>query len=133
LKFAIKKQIKIREIAILLPHCIQNYDCPYKITNNIDNCKECDLCKISHIKKLKDKYGIQVKIATGGTLARLFLKEHRPKLVIAVACERDLVSGIYDALPLMCYGIFNIRKNGPCINTDLMVEDIEKVIEKLSN
>lgn len=133
LKLISSQKIKLEEIAILLPHCIQNYHCPYKITNDIANCKECDLCKISNIKKIKDKYKLQVKVANGGTLARMFLKETKPKLVIAVACERDLVSGIYDTFPLMCYGIFNIIKNGPCISTDLMVEEVENALKIITN
>lgn len=131
IKKALKKGVKKEEAAILLPHCIQKYTCPHKITSDIDNCKECGMCKIGDIKELKEKYGLNVKVATGGTLARMFLKETRPKIVIAVACERDLVSGIYDSLPMLCYGVFNKRVNGPCIDTDVLVEEIEEVIKKL--
>jgi len=125
------KNIPLNKISILLPHCIQNYECPLKITSRIENCKECGKCKIGDILKLQNKYGVKSKVATGGTLARKFLKETKPKLVIAVACERDLVSGIYDAFPMSVYGIFNKKINGPCFNTDLSIEEIESVLEKL--
>jgi hypothetical protein len=53
LKKALKYGVKIENTAILLPHCIQNYDCPYKITGTIENCKECGKCSIDQIKKFK--------------------------------------------------------------------------------
>lgn len=131
MKSVYKKKVLANEVAILLPHCIQKYDCPLKITSDISNCKECGLCKIGDILKLQKEYGIKAKVATGGTLARLFIKEERPKLVIAVACERDLVSGIYDSFPMPVYGVFNKIVNGPCINTDVAIEEIENILKDL--
>ena len=54
-------------ILILLPHCIQNSDCPHKITVDINNCKNCGKCKIGELKELADEYGASIKVATGGT------------------------------------------------------------------
>lgn len=121
---------KVSKIAILLPHCIQNYDCPFKITSDIENCKKCGKCKIGDILKLKEKYNLEVKVATGGTLARLFLKEKRPELVIAVACKRDLISGIFDSFPMNVYGMYNEIINSPCINTNVDTVEMEKIIKK---
>jgi len=131
MKSVYKKKVLAKEVAILLPHCIQKYDCPLKITSDISNCKECGLCKIGDILRLHKEYGIKAKVATGGTLARLFIKEERPKLVIAIACERDLVSGIYDSFPMPVYGVFNKIVNGPCINTDVAIEEIENILKDL--
>lgn len=131
LRYTKNKKIKANEVAILLPHCIQKYDCPLKITSEISNCKECGLCRIGDIVGLNKKYGTKAKVATGGTLARMFIKEERPKLVIAVACERDLVSGIYDSFPMPVYGVFNRIINGPCINTDVAIEEIEGILKDL--
>ena len=122
------KDIVPKNIALLLPHCIQNYDCPFKITSDIKNCRKCGKCKIGKIIELKEKYNLSVKVATGGTLARLFIKENRPDIIIAVACKRDLVSGIYDAFPMSVYGVYNKIIKSPCINTDLSIEEIEKVL-----
>jgi hypothetical protein len=126
------KNVSKDRISILLPHCIQNYECPLKVTSTIENCKECGKCKVGDILKIQREYGINSKIATGGTLARKFLKETKPKLVIAIACERDLVSGIYDAFPMPVYGIFNKKINGPCFNTDISMEEIRKVLKKIA-
>lgn len=131
MKATYKKGIVANEVAILLPHCIQKYDCPLKITSDIKNCKECGLCKIGDILRLHKEYGVKAKVATGGTLARMFIKEERPKLLIAVACERDLVSGIYDAFPMPVYGVFNKIINGPCINTDVAIDEIENILKDL--
>ena len=129
-KRVIKKIKKFvpKNVALLLPHCIQNYNCPFKITSNIENCKKCGKCKIEKILELKEKYNLEVKVATGGTLARLFIKEKKPDFIIAVACKRDLMSGIYDSFPANIYGVYNKIINSPCINTDLDIEEIEKVL-----
>lgn len=126
-----RKKVKTNEVVILLPHCIQKYDCPFKITSDINNCKNCGLCKIGDILNLHKEYGVKAKVATGGTLARMFIKEEKPKLVIAVACERDLVSGIYDAFPMPVFGVFNKIINGPCINTDVAMEEVENILKEL--
>lgn len=132
-RYVLKRSVdkKIEKVAILLPHCIQNYNCPHKVTSKIENCRKCGLCKIEDLLRLKEEYNIVIKVATGGTLARKFIIEERPDLVIAVACERDLISGIYDALPAMVYGVFNTRPNGPCIDTDVSIEEIEKTLKKI--
>jgi hypothetical protein len=117
------------EVLILLPHCLQNFDCQFKITNNIENCKLCGKCKIKDIIEITSLYGIHAAIATGGTMARKLIKDHRPKFIIAVACERDLASGIQDAFPLPVYGITNKRPFGPCFNTDINIKKLKAAIE----
>ena len=56
-------------------------------------------------------------MVTGGTLARRAVEEYRPRAVIAVACERDLSSGVLDSFPLPVLGVLNERPQGPCFNT----------------
>nr|WP_307775778.1 DUF116 domain-containing protein [uncultured Cetobacterium sp.] len=126
------KEKKIKKVSILLPHCIQKYSCNLKITNNIENCKKCGLCDIAELLELKEKYqSLDVKVATGGTLARLYLKEHKPDLVIAVACKRDLMSGIHDSFPMSVYGVFNEIVNTPCIDTRVSVQKIKEVLREV--
>lgn len=125
------KKENVKNISILLPHCIQNYDCKYKITSNIENCIRCKKCKIYKFLEFKEKYNVDVKIATGGTLARLYLKKQRPDFIIAVACKRDLISGIYDAFSQNVYGIFNRIVDSPCINTDIDLDKVEEILKKL--
>lgn len=47
-------------------------------------------------------------------------------MIIGVACERDLTSGIQDSYPIPVYGILNSRPNGPCIDTDVDLDIVEE-------
>lgn len=127
------KNIRVsnEEILVLLPHCLQDSKCEYKITNEIRNCKMCGKCDIKDIVNLSNKYNVDVAVATGGTLAREWIKKKKPKAIIAVACERDLASGINDVKVIPVIGIFNERPNGPCFNTKVDVKKIEEAIKYL--
>jgi hypothetical protein len=115
-------------ILILLPHCLQLCDCDIKVTGGIDRCIRCGRCDIKGLAELAEKYRIDISVATGGTLARKVIVEKRPKLVIAVACERDLTSGIKDCYPLPVIGILNDRPHGPCFNTLVEIAKIEQAL-----
>jgi hypothetical protein len=123
------KNKKIDKLLVLLPHCIQLEDCDLKISKDISICKKCGKCDIGDLAKLAEKYILNIKVATGGTIARRLVKDSRPDLIIAVACERDMLSGIQDTYPLPVIGLLNDRPNGPCINTKVSVELIEKALK----
>lgn len=123
-----KLALKYSDIMILLPHCLQNSECKFKITIDVENCKNCGKCKISQLRELADRYRVKLRVATGGTLARKWIEENHPKAVIAIACERDLSSGIQDTGQLPVLGVLNCRPNGPCINTDVDVAEIERAL-----
>jgi len=116
------------KLLILLPHCIQDFDCEIKITGNIKNCKRCGKCEIKDLVDISEQYQVKIAVATGGTLARRIIVENRPEAIVAVACELDLTSGIQDSYPIPVIGILNERPNGPCINTKV---DIQKVREAI--
>ncbi len=120
------QKVKPEKMLILLPHCLQNHNCAVRITGNVQNCKACGKCKIKDLAALSDKYHVHVAVATGGTLARKIVVDKRPKIIIAVACERDLTSGIQDAYPIPVFGIFNRRPFGPCYDTDVDIDLVEK-------
>lgn len=115
-------------LLILLPHCLQNSECPLRLSYTIDLCKRCGRCPISGMLALKDAYGFRIAVATGGTIARRIVVQARPELIIAVACERDLTSGIQDTHPLPVYGILNERPEGPCTNTLVPLELVEQTL-----
>lgn len=119
---------KPNKLLLLLPHCVQDFDCQIKITGNVKNCKGCGKCEIKELIELADQYQIKIAVATGGTLARRIIVENRPEAIVAVACELDLTSGIQDSYPIPVIGILNDRPNGPCINTKV---DIQKVKEAI--
>jgi hypothetical protein len=125
---ATRKRMSKDRLLILLPQCLQNYDCAYRVTANIDNCHRCGQCKIGEILQLGDSCGASVSIATGGTLARKVIVDKDPTVIVAVACERDLSSGIQDAYPIPVYGILNQRPHGPCVNTQVDLEQLEEAV-----
>ncbi len=120
-----------KSILLLLPHCLQDKDCTVKITYRAENCKRCGKCRIKGLLELAEQYGASMAVATGGTIARRIVIERRPDLIIAVACERDLTSGIQDTTPLPVYGIFNQRPFGPCLNTQVALDRVESVLKEL--
>ena len=117
-----------KRLLLLMPHCLQFSDCAIKVTSDASKCKACGKCRIKDLVELSNKYGVHLSVATGGTLARRRVAESRPEAIIAVACERDLTSGIQDAYPLPVIGILNDRPFGPCFNTSV---DISKVADAL--
>ena len=124
-------KVKSEELLLLLPHCLQNHECDVRITGDIKNCKKCGKCKIKDIVALSDKYNVHVAVATGGTLARKIVVENKSEVIIGVACERDLTSGIQDSYPIPVLGILNQRPSGPCYDTDVDLELVEKGITTL--
>lgn len=125
-----QQKFKPSELLILLPHCLQKTYCEIRVTTNIFNCEKCGKCDIARLAELADKYNVNIAIATGGTLARRIVLNYRPKFIIAVACERDLVEGLKDTFPIPVYGVLNIRPEGPCINTRVDTDKIERALQK---
>ncbi len=123
------QKVKPEKMLVILPHCIQSSKCAYRMRNGLEDCRQCGSCNIGEIKGLVSKYGVRVELATGVTSARKIILDTKPELVIAVACERDLSSGIMDVKGLPVYGILNRRPNGPCKDTFVDIEELEKMIQ----
>ncbi len=124
------KTYKPDELLMLMPHCLQNSRCKIRLTYNVYNCKRCGKCSIAGLLELSDKYKIHLAVATGGTIARRIVKERKPRLILAVACQRDLASGIQDTYPLPVYGIVNLRPHGPCLDTLVPLDHLEAAIKR---
>lgn len=128
---SLRSREKQRRVLLLMPHCIQFSQCSVRITFQVDNCKRCGKCPIVDLLEIKEHYGINLAVATGGTIARRIVVKTRPDLIVAVACERDLVSGIQDTHPVPVYGIFNERPNGPCVDTRVPLDEVRAVLASL--
>lgn len=128
---SLKKKFKPSELLILLPHCLQNTECEIRITIDINKCINCGKCNIGSLTEIANKYKIPIAIATGGTLARKIIIENKPKFIIAVACDRDLVEGIHEVFPIPVYGVLNERPYGPCVNTKVNIANIELALNKI--
>ena len=131
---SVNKKYTPEKILILLPHCLQNSSCSFKITNNISNCQKCNNCTIGKIKEIGEKYKVAtIEVASGGMAARNVVQRIKPKLIIAIACERDLASGIADVKNIPVIGILNQRPNGPCMNTSMHIEELAKALENVAD
>ena len=125
-----KLRVRPEQVLILLPHCIQLFDCAIKITGDVNKCIRCGKCDIKGLAELAGRRGVAIAVATGGTLARKIIVEKRPRFILAVACERDLTSGIRDAYPLPVFGVLNHRPNGPCFNTHIVLAEVEQALDE---
>ena len=118
------------EVLVLAPHCLQHTACPYKITIDVHNCHRCGRCSIDGLLTIAEDTGVNFVVASGGTFARKFAKEYHPKAIVAIACERDLTSGIKDMnvqrIPVV--GVLNERPNGPCHNTSVQLCKVRQAI-----
>jgi len=100
-----------KKLLLLLPRCLT---------------KETNI----RLRKLRNEYDFQMATVGGGSEARLKIREIRPKVIIAIACERDLLSGFKDVnthIPVI--GFPNRRPEGPCKNTCIEISQIENAIK----
>jgi uncharacterized protein len=104
------RKIKPKSLLILLPRCLEK--------------------SLQHrILQFSRNKNIPVYIVPGGELARRTVLEKQPRAIIGVACERDLLSGIKDLtadIPII--GIPNLRPEGPCKNTLIDFDKLEKAV-----
>ncbi|PKN00664.1 MAG: hypothetical protein CVU77_09160 [Elusimicrobia bacterium HGW-Elusimicrobia-1] len=118
-------------VLLLLPHCLQLDSCPHKITSDILNCRACGKCDVAGILSLEGKYGIIIKVATGGRLAKKWVEESGADIILAVACERELVEGITAVWPARVLAVENSQPEGPCVNTRVDVSRLSGALEEL--
>jgi uncharacterized protein len=130
--YVLKNNIRkgeVKNVMILLPHCIQNSACVYRVTwDKLENCRSCGACPVSDFKNL-NKPGVYSVIVTGGTAAREIIKERRPDLIIAVACENDMLSGLRDVKKIPVLGFLNERPKGPCRDTLVNIAEIRTYLD----
>jgi uncharacterized protein len=95
------------ELLVLLPRCL-------------------DKPSMQAAMDLSARYGVPMFVAARGRYAREMIARVRPRAVVAVACERDLVSGIHDvAARLPVLGTTLSLPEGPCKNTGMEIESLE--------
>lgn len=123
---------KTKKILLLLPHCLQINECNIRLTHNIYNCERCGKCEIRDLIAIAEENKLNLFVATGGNIARKIVKDVGPEAIVAVACERDLSSGLVDTYPLPVIGISNERPYGPCFNTQVDLDKVKEAIQFLS-
>jgi hypothetical protein len=95
------------ELLLLIPRCLSR-------------------ASLDGVLAIAGKYEVPVFVATRGQLARRVIRERRPRAVVAVACERDMVSGLHDVagkIPVL--GLTMTLPAGPCKDAGLDLEKLE--------
>jgi len=99
------------ELLVLIPRCLSKL-------------------ALDGVLSIAGRYDVPVFVATRGQLARRVIRERRPRAVVAVACERDMMTGLLDVagkLPVL--GLTMRLPNGPCRDAMLDLETMERWIE----
>jgi hypothetical protein len=102
------KRLSAERLLILLPRCLK---------------------KEARSRIIDAAGGSETKVLTvaGGEEAREAIRQYRPNFILAIACERDLMSGIKDvAEKIPVLAIPNRRPEGPCKNTDFSTGELEE-------
>lgn len=96
------------ELLLLIPRCLSK-------------------ATLDGVLAIAGKYEVPVFVATRGQLARRVIRERRPRAVVAVACERDMVSGLHDVagkVPVL--GLTMTLPAGPCKDAGLDLARLEE-------
>jgi len=119
------------DVLVLLPRCLQWADCVHKVTQDVGQCRRCGECAMARILEVTESLDVSVRVSTGGTQARRFVKQIRPRAIVAVACERELAEGIRDVAKIPVIGVVNERPEGPCYNTDVNVASLKIALQRV--
>lgn len=99
------------ELLVLIPRCLSKQ-------------------ALDGVLAIAGRYDVPVFVATRGQLARRVIRERRPRAVVAVACERDMMTGLRDVagkLPVL--GLTMRLPNGPCRDASLDLDQMERWVE----
>lgn len=101
------------ELLVLIPRCLSKQ-------------------ALDGVLEVAGRYEVPVFVATRGQLARRVIRERRPRAVVAVACERDMMTGLRDVagkLPVL--GLTMQLPNGPCRDAVIDLTQMEKWVQGL--
>ncbi len=99
------------ELLLLIPRCLSR-------------------AALDGVMAIAGKYEVPVFVATRGQLARRVIRERRPRAVVAVACERDMVSGLHDvAARIPVLGLTMTLPSGPCKDAGLDLARLEEWVK----
>jgi len=112
LALARARSVSADELLILIPRCLSRE-------------------ALDGVLEIAKRHGVSAFVATRGQLARRVIKERRPKAVVAVACERDMVSGLHDVagrVPVL--GLTMTLPNGPCKDASIDLAKMEEFVTR---
>lgn len=128
-----RRNIKVPagNVLLLVPHCLQHSKCGQDVAGNLDACGHCGRCKVCDLIRLRDTYGLQCHLAGGGREALARASDESVKVIVAVACEKELVDGMRAVFPKPVLAVVNSRLNGPCKDTTVDIESVEAALKQV--
>jgi uncharacterized protein len=111
---AYANRLSVERLLILVPRCLER-------------------AARSQVVDRIDRIAAKMVTAAGGEEARKAIQENKPSMILAIACERDLISGLKDVadrIPVLA--IPNRRPQGPCKNTQLPIEELDEALTFLA-
>ncbi len=118
------------DLLLLVPHCLQNSACECRVLADPDRCERCGRCDLKDLLRIRDTYGVAFRLVAGGRAAIGAVQEGAVKGVVAIACEKELVAGIFAAFPKPVWGLPNRRPNGPCRDTRAPFDEVENFLQQ---
>jgi hypothetical protein len=107
------RKVATGELLLLIPRCLSK-------------------ASLDGVLAIAGRYAVPVFVATRGQLARRVIRERRPRAVVAVACERDMMTGLRDVagkLPVL--GLTMQLPNGPCRDAAIDLGRLEQWVQGL--
>ncbi len=108
-----RRRVGKGELLVLIPRCLSKQ-------------------ALDGVLAIAGRYEVPVFVATRGQLARRVIRERRPRAVVAVACERDMMTGLRDVagkLPVL--GLTMQLPNGPCRDAQLDLGVMDRWVRSL--
>ena len=118
-------------VLVLLPHCLQHQVCKEPVQEAIRNCKGCGRCRMKELRALAEHVGVKVHVASGGREAIERARAPEVRVILAVACSKELSEGIRAAFPKRVIGVLNSWPHGACKDTDVDVGQVETALLKI--
>jgi hypothetical protein len=119
-------------VLLLLAHCLQSSACGRNLTREGgDGCARCGKCPVDALLGVRDRTGVLFHVVGGGRQALARVRDDDVDAVVAVACERELIQGIFGAFPKPVLAIGNTRPQGDCHDTLTDVAEVEAAVREL--
>lgn len=116
-------------VLVMVSRCLQWSGCNRDVINDLGNCTACGRCKLGAIRTFCAKAGIRVTVEGGGTAARQRLAALKPDLVVAVACERELLEGMAATrVPVVGVPLTAVSE---CVNNDVDVSVVTAYLNQI--
>jgi hypothetical protein len=136
-KMALLKAIDPEDRVLLLPHCLRRSEhCQATYERGLGlQCKKCDLdCPVNRILQVAEASEIGgICVAPGGSIAVEYLKKHKPRGILAVACPKELVMGVESVGSMSDNGwdpvvvAIDLLRDG-CVDTEVDVELVKEFV-----